>query len=216
MTDETSPDHLPPSWEQSLTEAQRARLKKLREAKSSFWLGAPTHRGDVEIFALVLQHRFENAKDTGVGYIDRVVDRQLNKARGLLTYNSLMLATSNLIGLEATFKVPVSVLALISCLFLMKMMYVEWGSIQTYEDWSADIADGVYVAAGRAKLLTASLAFSGVASLLLGFVIAFGIAKPAPPRSGAPAAPIPARSVGPAAGASGAPVRPQPPQRTVP
>src|ERR1043166_9110107 len=74
------------------------------------WLGAPIRQADREALIKAMTERFVRTKlegvntvttvindpiESAVAYIERMVDRQLNKARGLLTFNSILLSAMN-------------------------------------------------------------------------------------------------------------------------
>ena len=135
-----------------------------------FPLGAPYPWGPgPACFAKAVKARFSSAPETAVTYLDRIIDRQLNKARGLLSFNSILIAALNIersAGHTTAHPCPTdiaSIAALVSCMPLLVMMYVVWGPLTTYEDPGAEIDRAVKLCCKRAYMLTASLLASGVA-----------------------------------------------------
>jgi len=87
-----------------------------------------------------LDQEEEDANRVFAEYQNRAIDRQLNKARGLLAYNSILVAAISQAlwhlndhwywrGL-ALIAVP---LALASCGFLLSMMFMQWDEPSAYE-----------------------------------------------------------------------------------
>lgn len=130
------------------------------------WTGAPWTYQDQRAFEEQILSRCQNNPEGAVAYIDRVIDRQLNKAGGLLTFNSVLIAALNLLGDGAFLTNVGSLTAIVSCLPLLFMMYVIWAPAGQYATAEKDFRRGCKLSYYRARLLSLSLAASLVATTI--------------------------------------------------
>ena len=108
-------------------------------------------------------------------YLYRVLDRQINKARGLLTYNGLLLASFNFVTRTQANPPPSKpvlvvagaggALALLSCLPLLVLMVVKWGDPAWYKDAESDCKATLQTVWQRTGWVRLSLGLSLVATL---------------------------------------------------
>jgi hypothetical protein len=119
-------------------------------------------------------------QDRAVAYIDRVIDRQLNKCRGVLTFNGLLLASVKLL-LDNVLKEPsscwqttglVSLCAcaaglMLSSLVLLNLLFVHWRIGGTYKTFGSEFATSVELTALRSRHLSFSLRLSVFAVVVL-------------------------------------------------
>ena len=69
----------------------------------SNWIGAPLIGMDRRMFEESLLKRFPPpATEQAVGYIERVTDRQVSKARGLLIFNAVLFVILGFAGAKGT------------------------------------------------------------------------------------------------------------------
>jgi hypothetical protein len=132
-----------------------------------FPLGAPWRSKYSTAYEEALNTRFSNQKSRGVDYLHRTLDRQINKARGLLTYNALLLTSINtmVIAHSPRGTVPMFtpfsriglILALVSCLPLLLIFYVSWGTAGDLGSDEGDFSNTLLVLRRRTYLLTLSL-----------------------------------------------------------
>lgn len=104
-------------------------------------------------------------------YVYRALDRQINKARGLLTYNALLFASFNLVTRSSTDKSTLilasagGMLALLSCLPLLLLMVVDWGKPDKYKDAESDFKSALQTVSRRTRSVKLSLLLSSIATL---------------------------------------------------
>jgi hypothetical protein len=120
--------------------------------------------------------RFNVDTEKAVTYMEKALDRQLNKARGLLTFNSILVAALrvqegqtyccwNNIG---------SIFAIVSCLPLLLMLWVVWGSNEDYSETVKDFDRLFALCCKRAYRLSFSILASIVAT---GIALACAVCK---------------------------------------
>ena len=157
-------------------------------------LGAPLLKGDKSPYEATLTNRFRAAGDSPTeeekrraneqkaDYVYRVLDRQINKARGLLTYNALLFTALNLIsrGSTMTFEPKICgvsaallgrVLALAACAMLLLLLKMSWGKADIYKDADADAKGTLETVWKRTYWVTLSLYVSMMATALAIWVI---------------------------------------------
>lgn len=137
-----------------------------------YWLGAPLGHVQRDLYLTALQNRFkvdeknppETSKD-GVDYIYRAYDRVINKARGLLTFDGLLLtafgllyrnlqSSSNNSGLLLSIG---SVLPLVASLPLLVIFWMNWGASNDYQSNENDLKSMVTATCKRTWLLALSI-----------------------------------------------------------
>jgi hypothetical protein len=145
-----------------------------KKKESRHLLGAPWNRFDRDDFeaSIIERHAWDEkgGMDRAVDYAYKLVDRQINKARGLLTYNALLFAAFRAIR-PATGPVSRAITfgalsALISCFPLLLMMYVAWGTRSNWKTSKNDFNAVCSVIYRRSYLLTTALVISGIATAI--------------------------------------------------
>jgi hypothetical protein len=130
----------------------------------NFLLGAPYQGKDREEFQAALLERFSQAADDAgekaVKYVDTIVDRQINKASGLLAFNSILYAATTISTANSMPQTVCGFLALASSIILVPMMFVLWGQPSQYKTAQADFQDACKSAYRKSYMLTASLILS--------------------------------------------------------
>jgi hypothetical protein len=126
--------------------------------------------------------------DRLMGYAERVIDRQINKARGILPFNSIVIAAFSYERAQLLQKTPtifnnvdvrfmlifaMGLLAVSSFLCLL-LMLVRFGAVADYGSFTAEIAKTVHVVRKRAIVLEIAVVLSFVAlaigALMIGTV----------------------------------------------
>jgi len=151
------------------------------KSKQRFLLGAPLREDLYETYKTTLINRFSEGDpkvftEKGVDYINRVLDRQINKARGLLTYNALLVTAINTVVVARTPRgaVPVfmhwidigRILALASCIPLLAIFYLIWGPAEVFKDAASDFAGTYNTLRQRTYLLTVAIYATLLATLI--------------------------------------------------
>jgi hypothetical protein len=87
-------------------------MKNIKEKESSHPLGAPWSQSDRDDFETSIIERHSWDKDGGIDraveYVYKIADRQINKARGLLTYDALLFGAFKIVR-PANGAVPIAV-----------------------------------------------------------------------------------------------------------
>lgn len=148
--------------------------KNIKEKESSHPLGAPWRQSDRDDFETSIIERHSWDKDGGIDraveYVYKIADRQINKARRLLTYDALLFGAFKIVR-PANGAVPIFVTigaltALASCFPLLFLMYVAWG---TGSDWRKSENDFHAICSliyRRSYFLTAALVISLIATCI--------------------------------------------------
>ncbi len=125
-------------------------------------------------------------------YTERIIDRQINKARGILPFNSLIMAflafqrvglvaalkqTPGSIALDvAYFLLLIGLVALFaSSLFCLYLFLFHWGSREAYKSFDAEISGSVVIIQTRAVLIQRAIALAALGLVLA--ALSFGIAE---------------------------------------
>jgi hypothetical protein len=120
------------------------------------------------------------ASETAIEYIYRIMDRQINKAIGLLAFDALLCAALTLVDAQKVFaegtlwsKAPVAgaALALGSCLPLLVILWLKWGAPSELENAEKELAAAMKVIWTRTHCLSLALYFSFGATLVA--IVAF-------------------------------------------
>jgi hypothetical protein len=121
------------------------------------------------------------AADRVIGYVERVIDRQINKARGILPFNSLVIAA---FGFERTKLTPhlqihnvdINVMLLFAMALLaasgiicLWLMLVRFGAAADYGSYTTELTGSLGVIKKRAVLLE-------IATVLSLWAVALGLA----------------------------------------
>jgi hypothetical protein len=122
------------------------------------------------------------ANEQKTDYVYKILDRQINKARGLLTYNALLFTALSLVsrgpastpdpkicGVSAVFLGRV--LALGACTVLLWLLKMSWGKADNYASADADFNGTLETVWMRTYWVTVSLYVSMLATALTIWVI---------------------------------------------
>ena len=135
--------------------------------KIFYKLGAPIFKEDKERFESAIWKREDTPKDA-FEYVDKVIDRQINKAVGLLTANAVLFTCFTLNSGDRLTK-PASILTLISSLLLLYLLYVVWSESDSYENYEADFKRACQILYKRSYVLSFSI-MTSIFSLLLALI----------------------------------------------
>jgi hypothetical protein len=108
--------------------------------------------------------------EKAVDYVYRAIDRQINKARGVLAYNGLLFASFNLASRNTSDKFVTTVAnlgavaALLSCFVLLYLMIFELGDAHNYASTENDFNATFDSMWRRKTILEYSLGLSFVAT----------------------------------------------------
>jgi hypothetical protein len=117
--------------------------------------------------------------DRLIAHMDRIIDRQINKARGILPFNSILLA---LLVFERSHLSPVATplylaaisgLVISSCICLWRMFLVEYAGNQSYMSFSNEFEISVSLAVRRAIEIdwATTISFASLISGVLAIVM---------------------------------------------
>ena len=134
-----------------------------------FLLGAPLSAADRAEFEAAILNRFPGpAIEQAVVYADRITDRQINKARGLLSFNSVLFAVFAFHPDTFVMRPFGTLLTLVSSLMLVLLMYVSWAPAKDFVSAETDFRNSCRVCYRRAWILTVAIVLSlvsvGIAS----------------------------------------------------
>jgi hypothetical protein len=113
--------------------------------------------------------------DRAIAYIDRVMDRQINKARGILPFNSILLAILSFGSVHlGDAKWLVAGLLVVSSLFCFLMFPVQWAKgSEPYSSFSKELADSVETARWRSIFIEIAI-WTSAAALVIAIVVIIG------------------------------------------
>lgn len=123
--------------------------------------------------------------DRALTYTERIVDRQINKARGILPFNSLIMAflalqrnniASALAQAPGSISLGVAYFLLVialtalfaSSLFCLYLFLVHWGSNAEYRTFEAEISSSVTVIRSRSLIIRMATALAALGLVLGG------------------------------------------------
>jgi hypothetical protein len=109
-------------------------------------------------------------QDRALAYIERVVDRQISKARGILPFNLILLVINGL-ELNALHSAPIANLPVtieylvlvalgLSSIILLELFWVRWSTTDIYSDFFLEFTSSVLVTRKRTILLALTITFS--------------------------------------------------------
>jgi hypothetical protein len=107
---------------------------KAKTDSSTYHILAPFRSTNRDSFERHLFSRFPCSEDA-VEYADRMIDRQINKANGLLAFNAILFTALTLKpnSAQPTLTTIGSVAALIATIPLLLLLIVKFGSINEYK-----------------------------------------------------------------------------------
>jgi hypothetical protein len=163
-----SPENLVPT----ANSAEPAKALMPKAPKRRFRFFAPFRHRDREIFETKLRERFTMCGVLNEGiieYVDRVLDRQINKANGLLAFNGLLFTALSVAnsGRSAT---PTSVkigsaFALFAAIILILLLVVSFGAGDDYDSTSSDFKVKCRTIYLRTNTICISVMFSITAAM---------------------------------------------------
>lgn len=116
-------------------------------------------------------------KDRALAYAERIIDRLINKARGLLPFNSILIAllaaATKYFKLEGgLFEAIVGlsfVLLLLSSFLTLALYVVHWAEPKEFECFNSEFKGTIEIARSRSRTLQAAIicSFGGLACLLI-------------------------------------------------
>jgi len=108
-------------------------------------------------------------QDRALTYLERIVDRQLNKVRGVLTFNALILAAFRNSDCPGVFLlVPIC-----ACLIVLPILRVNWGSPQRFQLIKSEFDSMMVSVWRRSRLIDLSILLSFVAPFLVAVSLIF-------------------------------------------
>lgn len=138
--------------------------------------------------AMFNRYAAASRESDALAYADRVVDRQINKARGILPFNSILIATlslENRNGVDPAtsyileyLSYPIIAGLFLSSILLLELFWVHWGKKSEYENFKAEVITGLVMARDRSTILDMSIILSiGCIFGLLFGVVGLQVAK---------------------------------------
>jgi hypothetical protein len=154
----------------------------LNRNKRLYILGAPWSTQYIREYEIAAQTRFTRAGtpdwEKACDYAIRIIDRQINKARGVLTYNGLLFTALTFAGSRlaqesksTTLPLLGASLALLACIPLLSLMVVRWASVDEFANAQADFQRMSRQARHRTYVLTMCLYVSVFTTVLAFFSI---------------------------------------------
>lgn len=115
----------------------------------------------------------KKAYEMAFSYLDRIVDRQISKASGLLTFNSVLLVVLYSQGKPfegaTLLRLLLTTMLLLSCMLLLDMMLVVWSTSEVFGSASKDFEGSLQVCCTRTRYLSLSTVLAlGAILLMLG------------------------------------------------
>ncbi|MFM0427587.1 hypothetical protein PQQ75_01120 [Paraburkholderia aspalathi] len=143
-----------------------------RTFSDDYFLAAPRKgKQSAYVQALLLRYSRTNTSEStyeqAFQYLDTVVDRQISKASGLLTFDSILLAV--LYAQEALYsphewgRMLLTALLFFACLVLFDMLYPNWSSPKSFETAEEDFTGSFNICCSRTQHLFLSMLLSVVA-----------------------------------------------------
>ena len=155
--------------------------KNILKGALYFPLGAPWRSKHIEPYVKTLEARFGDKMDRGVDYLHRILDRQINKARGLLTYNALLFAAMNAMIIAGSPRGTVPTvtplgrlglfLALASCIPLLFILYLSWGTASVLGSEASDFSATFLTLRRRTYILTLSIYATLIATVIALYLV---------------------------------------------
>lgn len=118
-----------------------------------FLLGAPLGAGERRLFEDALLSRFGGDAEKAQAYMDKVLDRQINKARGLLSATSILAGIAIYVG--STFA---TLMAFASILCMLDILFVRWSATPSYATAHEDFLRTCRLCYSRSILVTLAIA----------------------------------------------------------
>jgi hypothetical protein len=156
-------------------------LSLTRWTKLLLWIpDGPRSQAQLQKLQDDLANRFEGQWEHAVEYVNRLHDRFLNKARGLLTFDGLVLTALGA-AYQQNHQIPAG-LVLVGCVFaviaasmlLLNQFSVHFGDLGKYQDATKELPARVVQIVMHGKSMFIAVMLSFLAMLCL--IIAFGIA----------------------------------------
>ena len=172
----------------SASRSQRVGAQRLpftsRTPWTRLWLlipGGPKSVTELRDLGAVLAHRFDRHWENALAYVDKSYDRLLNKARGLLTFDGLVLAALGTVYREGHGIPPSLVLAggvcavIASGILLLTLFSVSIGDLSEYRNAESEFPHGLtrLVIGGKSNVFAGLFSLVAMVCLLtaLGMVV---------------------------------------------
>lgn len=126
-------------------------------------------------------------KDRAIAYAERIIDRQINKARGILPFNSILLviigparngiaqwsatATATSYFLMKTLWIVTIIDLSLSSILLLEIFTVFWGSIDVYKEWEEEISTSIRLSRNRSVVLDMAILLSALCVISVMIVV---------------------------------------------
>lgn len=146
--------------------------KAITEVKTAAEIAAARFN-DVKVLPLVDRQAAERAQT----YLERVVDRQINKVRGILTFDSILIVAIRTLGTDSGEKCflasrNIAVGCLWVAIFICLIMFVvHWGDVEHYRDAKTEFDLTTVLIRRRSTMVLMAVVLSGLA-------VAFGVSWP--------------------------------------
>lgn len=111
-----------------------------------------------------------NAYERAYSYLDAAIDRQINKASGLLTFNSILLAvlySYDLYKSHSYWRLSLTTMLVLACMLLLDMMLMIWSGPEVFGSAIEDLDGALHVCRNRTRVLSLSIVISIAATLLM-------------------------------------------------
>src|ERR1700694_300365 len=121
--------------------------------------------------------------EDAVTFVYRILDRQISKSTGLLSYNGLLLATLNLTAghlSSPTYAITFGrIAAIVAATSVLPLLWVHWGKNSDYESADADLEGVLKTLQWRTWCVTIAICCSGFATVFTALALFFPGAGPA-------------------------------------
>lgn len=152
------------------------RLRRLlRRILPVYMFGVPVTKRDQHAFRVSIIERCKDDSEGAYAFVDRVLDRIADKSSSLLTFNSIFVALSFALHIEArsTLALLGVALASVSCLLLLGVVALNWRrDNDIYRDIRSDFDRTLRLCLVRGLYFTLSLYLS-VASIAMFLLVLF-------------------------------------------
>ncbi len=129
------------------------------------FLGAPSKASEVDEFKRAIWNLYKDKNEyAAIAFADRVIDRQLNKARGILTFNAILLAAWRFSEHPPLW---FTLFPLTSCVLMLRVCWVHWGDASTYASLEQEFNVTIDIGLRRSRMIAGSIWISFVSLALL-------------------------------------------------
>lgn len=135
-------------------------MNTAQHSPKSYWMGTPWWASDREAFKSAILGRYKGDAELAFAYVNKVIDRQISKAGGLLAFNSIVFAGLQIAGVSSGPAKLSAVLSLLAALMLLLLMRVKWGSPASFQTADDDLSYSLNMCFNRAMAISWSLLLS--------------------------------------------------------